>query len=322
MAKSLISVIVPVYNEEDNVDRAYQSIVTELAKCDDVEYEILFTDNHSKDGTFDRLAALAATDARVRVLRYTRNFGFHRSILTGYRLAAGDAAIQLDCDLEDPPSILPEFIRLWRAGHDVVIGRRVKRHEARPMLLMRRLHAWLLNRISDLPHEVDTGDFRLVDRTILDQLRVIDDAHPYVRGLISELARHPAFVPYGRNKREKGESKFPLRQLLRFGLEGIYAHSTTPLRLATYFGILVAGIATVMSGGYATLYIASGRDWPPGFATLLILILFSLSMNALFLGIIGEYLARIYNQVRRRPTVVIEKTINVDSRSSRAVERV
>jgi len=318
MSDELISVIIPVFNEEENVERAYDAVSAELAKLGH-PFEIIYTDNHSTDGTFVKLAALAAKDSRVRVLRFARNFGFHRSILAGYRCARGAAAIQIDCDLEDPPSAFGEFIRLWKAGHDVVVGIRSQRAEGRLMVLMRRAYYRILGNISDIPHTVDAGDFRLVDRTILDQLRVIDDAQPYVRGLISELARNETGVSLVRNKRLYGKSKFRLIQLSRLAMNGVFTYSTVPLRLATYFGILVACAASVLTGFYILAHFISGSSWPAGFATTTVLILFGVSLNALFLGIIGEYIGRIYTQVRKRPSVIVEKSINIDDESAIAV---
>lgn len=312
MKSQLISIIVPVFNEEENVARAYETIVAELDKCRDITFEIIFTDNHSTDLTFERLEKLAARDERVKVLRFARNFGFNRSILTGYRHARGDAAIQIDCDLEDPPSLFHEFISLWREGHDVVVGIRARRVENWAMVLARKAFYRILGSISETPHQIDAGDFRLVDRSILNQLKLIDDAQPYVRGLISELASNQGSVPYTRNRREFGESKFPLRQLIKLGFDGVYAHSIIPLKLATYIGMGIALSTALATGIYIIGRLIAPDDWPPGFATTTILILFGISLNALFLGIIGEYIARIYQQLRHRPTVIVEKALNTD----------
>ena len=313
MSKQLISVIVPVFNEQDNVRRSYDAITAEFARMEGVELELIYTDNHSTDATFDRLSELAHADKRVKVIRFARNFGFNRSILTGYRVARGDAAIQIDCDLEDPPSVFHDFIRLWRQGHDVVIGLRAQRREGRLMVALRKAFYRFLDRISETPQQTDAGDFRLVDRRILDQLRQIEDAQPYVRGLISELAYNQTGVTYQRNAREYGESKFPLRELVRLGLQGVYAHSTIPLRMATYIGIAIALATAVLTGVYVLGRLFWPQEWPRGFATTTVLILFGISLNALFLGVIGEYVARIYQQVRLRPTVVVEKSLNFDA---------
>jgi dolichol-phosphate mannosyltransferase len=170
---TLISIIVPAYNEEHNVDRAYAAIIAQFATLPDYDYEIIFTDNHSTDATFSKLKALATKDPKVRVLRYARNFGFNRSILTGYRYATGAAAIQIDCDLEDPPSLFPEFLRLWREGHDVVVGVRNQRAEPKLLTALRRMFYKLLDSISETPHTVNAGDFRLVDRRVLNKLKEI-----------------------------------------------------------------------------------------------------------------------------------------------------
>jgi polyisoprenyl-phosphate glycosyltransferase len=313
MSKQLISVIVPVFNEQDNVRRSYDAITAEFARMEGVELELIYTDNHSTDATFDRLSELAHADQRVKVIRFARNFGFNRSILTGYRVARGDAAIQIDCDLEDPPSVFHDFIRLWRQGHDVVIGLRAQRREGRLMVALRKAFYRFLDRISETPQQTDAGDFRLVDRRILDQLRQIEDAQPYVRGLISELAYNQTGVTYQRNAREYGESKFPLRELVRLGLQGVYAHSTVPLRMATYIGIAIALATAALTGVYVLGRLFWPQEWPRGFATTTVLILFGISLNALFLGVIGEYVARIYQQVRLRPTVVVEKSLNVEA---------
>jgi dolichol-phosphate mannosyltransferase len=307
---TLISILLPVYNEEGNVERAHAEISEVFTVLPDIEVEFIFADNHSTDRTFDILAGIAARDPRVRALRYARNFGFNRSVLTGYRHARGDAAIQIDCDLEDPPRVMLDFVRLWRQGHDVVVGVRAQRPEGWLLSRMRRLYYRLIDAISEEKHETDAGDFRLIDRRILDQLKLIRDAQPYVRGLISSLARNQASVSYARNKRLAGESKFRLGGLVRLALEGIFSQSTAPLKLATVAGFAIAILTALLSGVYLVLRLLSS-DWPQGFATTQILILFGISINAIFLGIIGEYIGRIYTQIRDRPLVVVEEAINI-----------
>jgi glycosyltransferase involved in cell wall biosynthesis len=313
MTTQLISVIIPVFNEEENVDRAYLAIVEEFKKHTDIDYEIIFTDNASTDKTYEKLSQLAQKNAHVRVLSFVRNFGFQRSILAGYRCANGNAAIQIDCDLEDPPAVFSEFIRLWRAGHDVVIGVRSQRVESRGMIFIRRLYYKILNRISDnKSHAIDGGDFRLVDRKILDQLHLVNDHQPYVRGLISELSKNQALVHYQRSSRLFGESKFPLRQLIKLATEGMFSSSTIPLRFANYTGIIITFLTSVMIIYYIFLHLFTHKAMPEGFTTTTILILFGICINAFLLGIIGEYIGRIYNQLRSRPLVVVAKSLNID----------
>ena len=309
--KRLVSIIIPIFNEEKNIERAYGAIRDVFSPlADRYEIEIIFTDNHSTDRSFSIVRSLAGRDPRVRAVRFARNFGFHRSVLTGYRLARGEAAGQIDCDLQDPPELFPEFLQLWEEGHDLVVGVRRARNDGQAYQWARRFFYRLLTRLSDDHVVIDSGDFRLLDRTILDQLRMVDDAAPFVRGLTSELAANKASVPYDRHRREAGESKFPLKKLLGLAIDGVIAHSTTPLRIASYTGLAIALVTVLLGIGYVGGRIL-GAPMPAGFATTTVLLLFAISLNAIFLGIIGEYLGRIYNQVRVRPITVIEASVNL-----------
>ena len=310
MNPTLISVIIPTLNEEKNVYNAYTEILKQFQSDDSIDYEIIFTDNHSTDNTFENLKLISKSDPKVKVIRFSRNFGFNKSILTGYRISSGEAAIQIDCDLEDPPGIFKDFIFQWRQGYDVVVGIRDKRHESYLLSASRKIFYRFLDSISDSPHQVDAGDFRLIDRSIINQLIEINDVNPYVRGLISELAKKQIGIKYTRNKRVHGTSKFPIKQLIKLGFEGVYAHSTIPLKIATYIGIMVAFITICLICFYIGAKIFAANIWPAGFATTTIITLLGISINALLLGIIGEYLGRIYQQLRKRPTVIVEEMLN------------
>src|ERR1051326_288999 len=224
--------------------------------------------------------------------------------------AAGDAAVQIDCDLQDPPELIREFLRLWAEGWHVVYGIRRSRKEGWGIQATRRVFYRLLDALSEdrLPH--DAGDFRLVDRRILEQLKQIDDYQPYLRGAIASLGFNQIGVPYDRNVRTHGSSKFSVRDLVALALDGILNHSVVPLRIATFTGLLVSVLTFLGLLFYAIDKLAFGGDWPPGFATTISLILLALSLNALFLGIIGEYLGRIYKQIKKRPLTIIESQID------------
>lgn len=308
----LISVTIPVYNEQDNVQRAYDEIKAVFDGLPDYDFELVFTDNHSTDKTFGLLCEMAKADPRVKVARFARNFGFNKSLLTGFQLAKGDAAIQIDCDLQDPPSLFPEMIAKWEAGHDVVVGIRQKRKEGKMLRCGRHAFYWLLNQISEDELLVGGGEFRLLDRSILDQLRTIYDSNPYVRGMTSSLAKNQIGIPFERNARLYGESKFPLPKLIGLAIVGIINHSTKPLRLASLAGFCAAFITMVMALGYLIGSLIFGVSWPEGFATTTVLILFGISLNAIFLGIIGEYLAKIYQQLHQRPLTIIRESVNLD----------
>jgi dolichol-phosphate mannosyltransferase len=301
----------PVYNEEANVERAYAALTSLFKTLPRYDLEFVFTDNHSEDTTFDRLAALAKADDRIKVIRFNRNYGFQRSLLTAYRQASGDAAIQIDCDLQDPPELIPKFIELWELGHDVVVGLRRRRQEGELLTLARRWFYFILNRISDDGVTRDAGDFRLVDRSVIDRLNRLNDFNPFVRGVVSSFATREVGIPYDRIPRMHGRSKFPVRKLVGFALDGIVGHSILPLRLASYSGFAISLFVLLMTLFYIIGALFFGQSWPSGFATIVVVILFGISLNAIFLGIIGEYVSRIYQQVRYRPLVIVERTINV-----------
>jgi polyisoprenyl-phosphate glycosyltransferase len=315
----LISIVIPVFNEERNVRLAYDEVNRVLGAVKDrYEVEFVFTDNHSTDGTFAELTRLAAEDKRVKVIRFNRNYGFQRSLMTAYRHASGDAAIQIDCDLQDPPALFPTFLNLWEQGHDVVVGARQNRPEPAWLLAMRRIFYRLLNAIAEHPITPDAGDFRLVDRKVLDHLKQIDDMNPYIRGLIASFAVNEAQVPYNRNARQHGDSKFPVSKLIGFALNGIFGHSVLPLRIASWCGLVIAILTALLGAYYIIGALTFGLTAPRGFATTTVLILFGISLNAIFLGIIGEYISRIYQQVRQRPLTVAECTLNLPERASKS----
>jgi dolichol-phosphate mannosyltransferase len=307
----LLSIVVPVYNEELNVEPLYQTVNSTLKEiAHRYDWEFVFTDNCSTDGTFERLEQLATQDARVRAYRLTRNFGFQRSILTGFRLARGDAAVQIDCDLQDPPQLILEFVRHWEAGHKVVFGVRRSRAEPLHLRTLRRLFYRLIAALSDdeLPH--DAGDFRLVDRCVLDLLHRYQNESPYLRGYIASLGYQQIGIPYDRAARQRGISSFAFGSLLNLAIDGIVSHSIVPLRLASFVGLSLATVAALAIAVYLVLWLTNDRNWPAGFTTLAILMLVSLAMNAIFLGIIGEYLARIYRQVKPGPLTIVDRFVD------------
>ena len=307
----LLSIIVPVYNEEANVEPLYHAVNQTLEPlADRYRWEFVFTDNCSSDRTFERLEQVAARDSRVRIYRFTRNFGFQRSILTGYRLARGDAAVQIDCDLQDPPELILDFVKLWETGFKVVYG--VRRSRPEPMLVhaMRRLFYRLIAWLSTDNIPVDAGDFRLVDRCVLDLLHLYRDENPYLRGYIASLGYRQVGVTYDRAERKRGETSFRFGALMTLAMDGIVSHSTLPLRLASIVGLVLAVLATLVIVAYSVLWLVHDKSWPAGFATLAFLVLFSLAVNAIFLGIIGEYLARIYSQLKPRPLTIVERLVD------------
>ncbi|HEY3375057.1 MAG TPA: glycosyltransferase family 2 protein [Candidatus Aquicultor sp.] len=314
--KKLISILVPVFNEEDNIIPLYTRVLDVMAQLvDRYDYEFVFTDNHSTDRTFERLEKLSKLDKRVHVYRFSRNFGFQRSIYTGYYNAKGHAAIQLDCDLQDPPELITEFVRYWEEGYQVVYGIRQTRKEGWVINRIRNVFYWLIDILSEDILPRDAGDFRLVDRRVINELRKIDDYQPYLRGTIAAMGFKQIGIPYDRAERMHGKSKFSLGGLFKLATDGILNHSIIPLRISTFTGLTISLLTFLGILGYFFGKLFLGKEWPAGFATTTTLILLSLSLNALFLGIIGEYLGRIYQQVKKRPMTIIESEINPQAKT-------
>jgi dolichol-phosphate mannosyltransferase len=307
----LISLVVPVFNEEDNVMPFYtdvRRVIDPLA--DEYEFEFVFTDNRSTDRTPDLLRDLARADPRVRAYRLSRNFGYQRSILTAYLKCRGDAAIQLDCDLQDPTDLIVQFLKHWREGYDVVYGTRVSRFESWRWSLARKVFYRLVDFLSEDPIPNDAGDFRLISRRVIEELRRIDDTRPYLRGTIATLGFNQIGIDYDRGARVRGATKFSLYDNVMLALDGIVNQSVVPLRVATYLGISISFLTVLAIFGYLVAYFTVGFRAPPGFTTITVLILGSLSINAMLLGILGEYLGRMYLQMKKKSLSIIDRELH------------
>ncbi len=307
---TLISILVPVLNEEANVQAAYDRICAVFDNLPEYTPEIVFTDNHSEDRTFEILTALSTRDPRVRVIRFSRNVGYQASVLTAYRSARGACAIQIDCDMQDPPELIPGMIDTWRKGYHVVYGIRRTLPDGPVVAALRRGFYTIIDSISndDLPR--NAGEFRLTDRRILDELRRVDDRSPYVRGLISGMGFNQTGFEYDRAARTAGESKFPLRAMLSMAIDGLINHSLVPLRLASLISLCVGTATFLLMMFYIIGKLFLGQEWPAGFATTTILLLMAITLNAMFLGIIGEYIGRIFLQSKNLNRPLVEHELN------------
>lgn len=316
---TLISILVPAYNEEATVHDCHRRISAVLATLPDLEAEIIFTDNHSTDCTFALLTRIAAEDPRVRVYRFSRNVGYQNSVMYAYKVARGECAIQLDCDLQDPPELIPRMLELWRQGHQVVYGVRRRLPDGPVVAALRRGFYAVIDRISpdDLPR--NAGEFRLTDRCLLEQIRLREDRSPYMRGMISAMGFSQVGLEYDRAPRMAGTSKFPLRAMMSLAVDGMVNHSLVPLRLASTTSILVGLLTFLVLLGYLIGKLILGQEWPPGFATLVILLLMSITLNAMFLGIVGEYVGRIFLQTKNINVPIVQATLNVSAPANQAV---
>ncbi|QIB32700.1 glycosyltransferase family 2 protein [Ancylobacter pratisalsi] len=305
--RKLISFCIPVFNESGNVERLIarlQDVSESLSERYD--FEFLFTDNCSEDDTVDKLKAAARTEPRIRIIRLSRNFGFQRSILTNYLNARGDALIQLDADLQDPPELAGDFLALWERGYKVVYGIRRKRLESGLMTRFRKAGYALIRQLSDEPIPLDAGDFRLIDRVIVEALQEYNDYAPYLRGAIATLGYPQTGIEYDRARREAGNSNFGITAMIRLGMDGLFSTSMVPLRLATWVGIAALAVSVLAIPVYA---IARYTDptFPTGLASVYVLILLSMGVNALLLGVFGEYIGRIFRNTRGGPITIIQE---------------
>lgn len=307
-----ISILVPAFNEESNVRRAHEAIVDVFRSLPGYDREIIFMDNHSTDRTFPILTEISREDPTVRVIRFSRNIGYQRSLLVAYKSATGDCSVQIDCDLQDPPHLIPGMLELWHDGHQVVYGIRRTLKDGWLTTRIRRAFYWCINALSEDDLPLNAGEFRLVDRRILDELRKVDDTSPYLRGLISAMGFSQVGFEYDREARVAGESKFPFKAMLSLAVDGILNHSLTPLRLASMASLVMGTATLVLLLGYLIGKLLFGQDWPAGFATTTMLLLISITLNAIFLGIMGEYVGRIFMQSKRRPAPIIEASLNDD----------
>jgi glycosyltransferase involved in cell wall biosynthesis len=306
----LISISIPVLNEADNLNALYErlrGLSTLMAgKCD---LEFVFTDNHSDDLTWRKIADLASKDARVRGIRFSKNVGFQRSILANYLHTRGDAVMQIDADLQDPPELLADFFRLWQNGFRVVYGSRRARPENCFINAFRRFGYWFIDRVSEHPIPRDVGDFRLIDRAVIEALSKFKTPSPYLRGMIAGLGFKQIGVPYDRKARIAGESKFGVSRLIRLGLTAVFNHSAVPLRIASMLGGTMLILSAIGASYYVVLKLID-PELPQGLASIHVLVLFGIGLQSFLLGIVGEYLLRIYVILRSEPLAIIEETIN------------
>ena len=298
-----ISVVVPAFNEEANVEPMYRRLVDALEGIVD-GFEVVFVDDGSEDGTWPKVRALAAADERVRGLRFARNFGHQAALTAGVDAAGGRAVVIIDGDLQDPPEVIPEMVERWREGSEVVYGQREER-EGETWFKLATATAFyrILRRITNVEIPVDTGDFRLMGPRAVAAFRALPERNRFIRGLVSWIGFPQSAVRYRRQARARGETKFPVRKMLRFALDGITSFSFFPLRLATWTGFAVSSFAFLYIAVVLVLK-ALGISWL-GYTSLMASILFLGGVQLLMIGIMGEYLGRIFDEVKRRPLYLV-----------------
>jgi glycosyltransferase involved in cell wall biosynthesis len=316
--KQLLSVVVPCYNEEEVLHETHRRLVDVLARLEDLDFEIVYVDDGSRDQTPFILRQLQAADECVRVLRFSRNFGHQIAVTAGVDHASGDAVVLIDADLQDPPEVILEMVARWREGYHVAYGVRTDRPgESAFKLWTAKAFYRLINRMSDTEIPLDTGDFRLMDRKVVKALQSMPERDRFVRGMVSWVGFRQIAVPYQRAPRLAGESKYPLYKMLRFALDGIASFSIAPLKLATWMGFTVSGLA-LLGIVYALALRLFTSIWITGWTALFMAVLFMGGIQLISLGIIGEYVGRIYGEVKRRPLYLVNERLGFEQETSQA----
>jgi dolichol-phosphate mannosyltransferase len=308
----LLSMVVPVLNEQEVLPDT-RATLTRVLEGVGLPFEVVVVDNGSTDRTPELMAAICGADPRWKYLRLSRNFGYQNSITAGMLAAAGDAVMIIDADLQDPPELIPEFVARWREGYDIVYGVREKRTgesllRVVPTMLAMRFITWMSDEIK-LP--LHSSDFRLISRRVRDAFAQLPENTRYVRGMVHWLGFRQIGIPYVRRGRVGGESKVNPLYLMGFMFNAVFNFSIKPLRMFSLFGVCTLGLTSVLAVVYVVMAFLTSP--PPGITTVLLLLLINLGVMSLGIGVLGEYLAKVYSETKRRPLWLVDYTVNLEA---------
>lgn len=307
MSKTL-SVVIPYHNEARNLAKISREVISVYrSHLQEFDLEIVFMDNHSTDGSQIVVADICAAhpEIKAKIVRLSRNFGYQANVIAGLIHCTGDAAVQLDADGEDDPALIPSLVQHWKHGYKVVYGIRKKRHEGALITLQRKIFYRLINYLSSIPIPLDAGDFRLLDRQVIEAIKTFEESNPYLRGLIAYAGFNQIGIQYDRRPRYQGDSKFSWWEYVKLAVDGITSFSHKPLNIAVWVGLIfsIASFAGVLF--YLWLYFYYGVGIA-GFTTLILVHLFLAGTQLMFFGILGAYVGRIFDEVKRRPRSIVE----------------
>ncbi len=307
----LCSVVIPVYNEELVVQETYKRLKLVMDALDK-PYELIFVNDGSRDNTAKIIGAICESDSKVKLVDFSRNFGHQLAITAGMNYSSGDSIIVIDADLQDPPEVIPEMIKKWTEGYDIVFGKRQKRKgETFFKKVTAKIFYRFLKSMTDVDIPVDAGDFRLIDRKVCDALKSVTESNRYIRGIISWLGFKQTCVEYIRDKRFAGETKYPLKKMLKFAFDAIASFSYKPLKLASYSGTFISMLSFIYLLVVICLRLFTDTTIT-GWASTLAVSLFLNGIVLIILGIIGEYIGRIYDEVKGRPLYIVRETRNME----------
>lgn len=314
MSKRLISYVFPIYNESDTISVLYQTVLKVLADKNKYEYEFLFVNDGSNDESLNILISLQTRDRRVIVIDLARNYGHQIAVIAGLEASRGDAVIIMDSDMQDPPRVSLELIDKWEEGYEVVYAQRRSRKDSAFKRVTASGFYYILEKVADIKIPRNTGDFRLIDRVVVDELKRFKEHSPFLRGMVSYIGFKQTAVQFDRDERHAGISGYPLRKMVRFASDGILSFSSAPLRLISKTGYAMAGLSFI-----GILYVLAVKLYYPetvveGWAFIVISILFIGGIQLIMLGIIGSYLGRVYTETQQRPLYGVRSIYKRDPR--------
>jgi glycosyltransferase involved in cell wall biosynthesis len=308
--KPLISIVTPCYNEEANVEELYRRVISVTSEIKNYQFELIVIDNHSTDRTVEILKAIAKQDKFLKIIVNTRNFGHIRSPYYGILQSRGAATIYLASDLQDPPEIIPQFIKEWEGGYKIVMATKPISDGSQIMHFMRKMYYRIMDRISEAPLTKDTTGFGLYDKDVLDQLRKLNEPYPYLRGLICELGYEIKTIPFIQPIRLRGFTKNNIFTLYDIAILGVVSHSKFPIRLTVISGFILGLLSLLAAFIFILLKLYYWSSFPLGIAPLIIIAFFFFGVQLMFIGILGEYISSIHTYVQNRPQVVEKERIN------------
>lgn len=307
-----ISVVIPMYYEEAVAQECYERITKVLKNIQNYEYEIIFVNDGSKDRTLSILEKISDKDSNVKVLSFSRNFGHQAAVTAGIKHVTGDAIVIIDADLQDPPELIPEMVKLWEQGNEVIYGKRkTRKGESKFKLLTAKMFYKTLNALSDVEIPKDTGDFRLVDRKVVDVVNSMPEHNKFLRGLFSWVGFKQVAYEYERKERFAGKTKYPLKKMLKLAADGIISFSTKPLKIVGGLGIISIVVSLAILIYSLVSYIFELNNLVPGWTSIMVAITLFSGVQLLSIWIISEYIARIYDETKKRPQYIIDKKINI-----------
>lgn len=307
MSKKLISYVFPIYNEEGNIDLLYKTISSLIKKHNKYDYELIFVNDGSRDSSIEKLIKIQKKDTRVCIINFARNFGHQIAVTAGLDFTKGDAVIIMDSDMQDPPAVSFDLIEKWEEGYEVVYAQRKSRKDTFFKKLTANLFYRTLQKLADIDIPRNTGDFRLIDRKIVDEMKKFKEHNRFLRGMVSYIGFKQIAVQFDRDERHAGETGYPLKKMLKFAADGIFSFSTAPLKLISSLGYIIASVSFI-----GIIYAIIMKIFFPaitieGWTFIVISILFIGGVQLIMLGVLGSYIGRIYTESQNRPLYIIDR---------------